>query len=89
MKQWIVLEKVFLEKKIWISIDVEGRFIANVIIGTLLVDEPSEIFLLVSEILEKANFSTIAKLFDNSMFLLWPGGIQHNNVLLFLSDAAL
>lgn len=34
------------------------------------------------------NFSTIVKLFDNSMFLLWPDGIQHNNVLLFLSDAA-
>lgn len=79
-------------KKNWVSIDettdVEGRFIANVIVGTLLVDGPGEIFLLTFEVLEKGNFSTIAKLFDKSIFLLWPDGIQHNNVLLFLSDAA-
>jgi len=52
----------------WVSIDestdVEGRFIANVIVGTLLVDEPGDIFLLTSEVLDKVNFSTIAKLFD-------------------------
>lgn len=26
-------------------------------------------------------------LFDKSVFFLWPDGIQHNYVLLFLSDA--
>jgi len=35
-------------KKIWVSInetsDAEGRFIANVIIGTLTVDEQGKIF---------------------------------------------
>jgi len=36
--------------------------------------------------LEKANHSTISKLFDRSMSILWPAGIQHDNVLLFLSD---
>jgi len=86
------IRKSITRKKIWVSIDetidVEGRFIVNVIVGTLLVEGPSEIFLLASEVLEKAKFSTIAKLFDSSMFLLWPDGIQHNNVLLFLSDAA-
>ena len=83
------IRKHISDKKIWVSIDettdVEGRFIANVIVGTLLIDGPGEIFLLTTEVLEKVNFSTIAKLFDNSMFLLWPDGIQHNNVLLFLS----
>jgi len=45
-------------------------------------------FLLNSEVLEKTNHSTIAKLFDKSLLILWPRGILHNNVLLFLSDAA-
>jgi len=68
--------------------DVEGRYVANVIIGTLEVDNPGKIFLLNSEVLEKANHSTISKLFDRSLFILWPEGILHDNVLLFVSDAA-
>ncbi|KAL4142915.1 hypothetical protein QTP88_005305 [Uroleucon formosanum] len=78
--------------KIWVSIDettdVEGRYIANVVVGTLLSDGPGKIFFLTTEVLEKSNYSTITKLFDNAMFLLWPNGIRHNDVLLFLSDAA-
>lgn len=39
--------------RIWISIDettdVEGRYIANVIIGTLEINEPGQIFLLFEE----------------------------------------
>jgi len=50
---------------------VESRFIANVIVGALLVDRPGEIFLLIPEVLEKGfNISTEAKLFDKSLFLL-------------------
>jgi hypothetical protein len=79
--------------RIWVSIDettdVEGRFIANVIIGTLEIEHSGSIFLLHSEQLEKTNFSTISKVFDKSMSKLWPNGIQHDHVLLFLSDAAL
>jgi len=44
--------------------------------------------LLTSEQLERAKFSTISKLFDKSMNLLWPNGVLHDNVLLFLIDAA-
>ncbi|KAL4113091.1 hypothetical protein QTP88_016779 [Uroleucon formosanum] len=80
------------DKKIWVSIyvttDSNGRYVANVIIGTLEIDCPGEIMLLTSEMLEKVNHSTIAKLFDRSMALLWPNGVQHDNVLLFVSDAA-
>lgn len=80
------------EKKIWVSIDettdAEGRYIASVMIGTLLTDRPGEIFLLNVEQLEKANHSTICTLFEDSLCLLWPGGIHRNDVLLFLSDAA-
>lgn len=79
-------------KKIWVSIDettdVEGRYVANVIVGTLENNCPGKTFLLDSAVLEKANFSTISKLFDNSMSILWPTGIKHDSVLLFLSDAA-
>jgi len=63
--------------------------VANVIVGTLQIEGPSQIFLLHSEALEKANYSTIAQLFDRSLTILWPTGIRHDKVLLFLSDAAL
>jgi len=42
----------------WISIDettdCEGRYVANVIVGTLEIKRPSQIFLLHSEALDKA-----------------------------------
>lgn len=44
--------------------------------------------MLYSDVLEKTNHSTIAKAFDKAMFTLWPEGIKHDNVLIFLSDAA-
>lgn len=79
-------------KKIWVSIDetsdVEGRYVANVIIGTLEIDSPGKSFLLNSEILDKSNHSTITKLFDKSMLIFWPGIEKHDSVLLFVSDTA-
>ncbi|KAL4091721.1 hypothetical protein QTP88_026369 [Uroleucon formosanum] len=66
--------------------DVEGRYVVNVIIGTLELENAGKIFLLHTDVLEKANNSTIAKMFDKSMFILWPLGIKHDNILLFLSD---
>jgi len=42
-------------------------------------------FLFDAEVLEKANNSTIVKLFEKSMYFLWPEGIKHNNVL-FMSQ---
>lgn len=79
-------------KKIYVSIDEstdsEGRYVANVVIGTLETNSPGQVFLLTSEVLEAVNHSQICKLFDKSMYLLWPNGIQHESVLLFLTDAA-
>lgn len=69
--------------KIWVSIDE-----VNVVIGTLQTDQPGKLYLLNTEILNKANYSTITNLFDKSMFLLWSDSIRHNDVFLFLSDAA-
>jgi hypothetical protein len=84
-----IRQRVF-SKKNWISVDettdAEGRYIANAIIGTL--EEDSVISLLNTEDLEKTNHSTISKFFDKSLSILWPDGIKHDDVLLFLSDAA-
>lgn len=67
-------------KQILVSIDETGRFKANVNIGVLEENGPGKIFLLNVEELEKANSSTIFKLFDKSMNILWPGGIKHDNI---------
>lgn len=79
-------------KKIFVSIDetsdVENRYVANVVIGTLEIDGPGEVFLLTSEVTERVTHSTICKLFEKCMFLLWPEGIRHDDVLLFVTDAA-
>ncbi|KAL4112216.1 hypothetical protein QTP88_016047 [Uroleucon formosanum] len=81
-----------IDKKMWVAIDETtdslGRFVANIIIGTLKTDKPGQTFLLNSEVLPITNNSTIAKLFDDSMHILWPEGVRHNDVLLYLSDAA-
>lgn len=86
------IKKYCENQKLWISIDettdVEGRYIANVIIGTLEIGCPGKIFLLHTEALEKANHTSIAKLLDKALHLLWPQGIKYDNILLFLSDAA-
>lgn len=64
--------------------DVEGRFIANFIIGTLEINEPGQIFLLTAEILEKANHQNICKLFEDAN--LWPDKLCRDNVLFFVMD---
>jgi hypothetical protein len=80
-------------KCIWVSVDettdITGRYVAIVVIGILNETGSSMIFFLHSEQLEKCNHSTICQLFDRSMNLFWPNGIQHDKVLLFQSNAAL
>jgi len=58
------------------------------VVDTSQVEQPSQIFLLHSEAFKKANHNTNAQLFDRSLTILWPAGIRHDKVLLFLSDAA-
>ena len=81
------------KNKIWFSIDetsdIDGRFVANVVVGTLKHGQPGEIFLLVCEVLETVNNSSIAVVFNNEMNLLWPDKVERENVLFFVSDAAL
>jgi hypothetical protein len=57
----------------------------NMIIGTLETDGPGEVFLLMSEVLESINYSTICKLFDKvSVSSVATMGILH-----FVTDWAL
>lgn len=78
--------------RIWVIIgettDIEGRFIASVIISTLKIERSGTIFLLHSEQLEKIYFTTVSKVADKSMTELWPEGKGHDHILLFLTDAA-
>jgi hypothetical protein len=69
--------------------DVEGRYVAIVVIGTLENHDPGTTMLFNSEVLYIANFSNISKIFGKSKNVLWTKGIHHDSVLLFLSDAAL
>jgi hypothetical protein len=61
------------DDKIWVSIDettdVDSRYVTNVVIGTLFAERTGEVFLLVSEVLDRANHSTTAVLFDKAMKL--------------------
>jgi len=61
--------------------------IGNLIIGKLC-SEPTKSFLLNCVQLEKCNNKTIAKLFNDSMNLLWPNGVKYENVFLFFTDTA-
>ncbi|XP_003738973.1 uncharacterized protein LOC100902673 [Galendromus occidentalis] len=98
----IYLESVYEQKlefirnavdgtSIWLSIDertdVTGRSVAHTVVGTLGT-EGTKSFLLHAESLEKTNSSTISQAFMNSLAVLWPDGIQHEKVLLFVSDGA-
>ncbi|KAJ4433744.1 hypothetical protein ANN_16055 [Periplaneta americana] len=80
------------DSSIWVSIDEtpdkEGRLVGNVVIG-LLSEQYSEQILLHCDVLEKCNNKTIVKLFNEAMGILWPKGIMYDNVLFFISDAAL
>jgi len=62
-----------IRKKIFVSIDettdCEGRYVTNVIVSILDKNTLGKLFLLTSEELDKANYSRISKVFDQSMFL--------------------
>lgn len=69
---------------IWVAIDEttdsQGRCIGNVIIGLLDETKSSNSFLLACDELSKCNHQTSAKLFNDSMSVLWPNGVKHEQV---------
>jgi hypothetical protein len=74
------------DRPIWVFIDettdVEERYIENVVVGKLC-DETINPILLNCEKLEKSNHQIIAKLFIDSMSLLWLSGVKHEYVHYF------
>jgi len=68
------------------TIDSEGKYVANVIIGTLNADAPGKTYLITTEVLEKANYLTNFLIIQ--WFVLWPNRIRHDDVLLVVTDAA-
>ena len=79
------------DKAIWISLDetmdVKGRFVAHTIEGTMETTG-SKSFLLHAECLDKTNSSTISQVFMKTLAILWPDGVRHDKVHLFLTDGA-
>lgn len=81
-------------EKIWVCIDETTdstlRKLGNVVIGVLkndkIVSERS--FLIACKEMPAANHITVARLFNESMHILWPNGVKYDNVLILLSDAA-
>ncbi|KAL4152655.1 hypothetical protein QTP88_000488 [Uroleucon formosanum] len=78
-----VMDKIKIEignNQIWVSVDetcdVQGRCVANVIVGILKPDYVGHSFLLHSEELTKTNHNTICKVFNKAMTILWPGDIM-------------
>ena len=78
--------------KIWVSIaestDQKARFVVNTVIGRLDSSEPTTPYLLDCRIVERTNHATVAQAFCDALTILWPDGIKHDRVLLFVSDAA-
>lgn len=79
------------DKMLWISADETtdscGRYIANLVMGTLDV-EPSPSYLVACRELDKTNHSTIARFVNDSLKNLFPDSSAAEKVLIFLSDAA-
>jgi len=77
---------------IWIVFDettnINGHFVANLLVGTLNCDKLSHPFLIACKQLEKTNHSTITRFVNDGLKILWPGGGCDEKVLLMLSDAA-
>ncbi|XP_003738015.1 uncharacterized protein LOC100901520 [Galendromus occidentalis] len=80
------------DSNIWVSMDettdVKGQFVVNTIVGVLDSSKASTAFLLDSQVVEKTNHATIAQAFCSALSLLWPDKVNHERVLLFVSDAA-
>lgn len=68
--------------------DSNRIYVVNIIIDTQVIDCSGNIILLTFDRLKKVNHSIIVKLCDKSMVLLWPSGVQLDDILLFISDTA-
>jgi hypothetical protein len=68
--------------------DCKGRFIANIIVGSLNKNEQTIPYFLTVDQFETTNSFAVSEYFIDSMNLLWPNGIQYERVLLFVTHAS-
>ncbi|XP_028967390.1 uncharacterized protein LOC100901375 [Galendromus occidentalis] len=80
------------DSRIWVSMDettdLKGQFVVNTIVGRMDASEPTKPYLLSSEVVDRTNHATIAQAICNAMSLLWPNGVVHDRVILFVTDGA-
>lgn len=67
--------------------DVCGRYVAHLIVGRLGDDKSSRSYLLACRVLEKTNYSTVARFVNDSLKTLWPDG-GGEDFRIFYTDAA-
>lgn len=88
----IAIREIIGNSDIWIAVDettdTNGRYIANLLVGVLKHDTPSQPYLLACKELPKTNHSTVSRFINDSLKILWPAGGNDENLRLFLSDAA-
>lgn len=68
--------------------DINGSYIANLLVGVLNEQNASKPFLISCKKLDKTNHSTISRFVNDSLRILWPRGGNDEKVLLLCSDAA-
>ena len=78
-------------QKLWASIDestdVEQRYVACFVFGILGVEgERKKCYLSNVSALSKVYHNTLAAFFTDSLFSLWGGQMQYENVLLVVTD---
>jgi hypothetical protein len=60
----------------------------NIITNNNKPQDVGKTYLIHTEYLDKVNHSTIFQLLDKSMHILWPNNVNHEEILLFVSDPA-
>ncbi|XP_025416349.1 uncharacterized protein LOC112687696 isoform X3 [Sipha flava] len=80
------------ENNIRISVDetinIKGRYGANLLVGILKSNTPTRPFLLTCKVLEKTYHSTVVRFINDELKILWPLGGNDEKVLLMLLYAA-
>uniref|UniRef100_A0A2S2QL62 Uncharacterized protein n=1 Tax=Sipha flava TaxID=143950 RepID=A0A2S2QL62_9HEMI len=80
------------ENNIRISVDetinIKGRYGANLLVGILKSNTPTRPFLLTCKVLEKTYHSTVVRFINDELKMLWPLGGNDEKVLLMLLYAA-
>ncbi|VVC33355.1 Ribonuclease H-like domain [Cinara cedri] len=68
--------------------DINGSYIANLLVGVLNEQNASKPFLISCKKLDKINHSTISRFVNDSLRILWSRGGNDEKVLILCSDAA-